>query len=271
MPSKTLRSPPSPKRSQPSVVASPKIRRGQEGKKAGTFERHIHGYVAMTLGREIVRGVYPPDSLLPNVPQLCERFGVSRTVLREAYNLLAAKALIVARPKIGTRVRPKAEWHMFDPDLLAWHLESGQGLTFVSDLFVLRQMVEPAAAGLAAQFRSQETIDLIAEAYERMERFHNGEGGLIEADLDFHMAILSATRNPFLTGLGGFIRTALNETFRLTWQGAERMHSDRLRQHGAILTAIREGSPEEARRRMAELLRDSLGDASKAPSKPSRK
>ena len=259
------RSPQTAKRTPTTAEAAREPQRGPEEKKAGTFERHIHGYVAMTLGREIARGVYPPDTLLPNVPQLCERFGVSRTVLREAYNLLAAKALIVARPKIGTRVRPKSEWHMFDPDLLAWHLEAGQGLSFVSDLFVLRQMVEPAAAALAAQSPSQETLERISEAYARMERFQNGEGGLIEADLDFHMSILGATGNPFLTGLGGFIRTALNETFRLTWQGAERMHSDRLRQHGAILEAIQRGAPDEARRLMADLLRESLEDASKAP------
>ena len=212
-----------------------------EDKKVGTFERHIHGFVAMTLGREIVSGVYPPGSLLPNVPELCERFGVSRTVLREAYNLLTAKALIVARPKVGTRVRPKSEWHMFDPDLLAWHLAAGQGLAFVSDLFVLRQMVEPAAAAFAAECRSEETIDQIAEAFSRMERFRDGGGGLIEADLDFHMAILRATGNPFLAGLGGLIHAALQGTFRLTWEGAERMHSDRLRQHGSILAAIRQG------------------------------
>jgi GntR family transcriptional regulator, galactonate operon transcriptional repressor len=255
-----------PKRSPARADAPLKVRASHE-KKPGSFERHIHGFVAMTLGREIVGGVYPPGSLLPNTAELSERFGVSRTVLREAYSLLTAKALIVARPKIGTRVRPKSEWHMFDPDLLAWHLEAGQGLAFVSNLFVLRQMVEPAAAALAADCRSDETVKQIAEAFSRMERFRDGGGGLIDADLDFHMAILSATGNPFLAGLGGFIHAALQETFRLTWEGAERMHSDRLRQHGLILAAIRQGSPELARRRMSALLRDSLKDASRAPAK----
>ena len=187
--------------------------------------------------------------------------------MREAFNLLTAKALIVARPKVGTRVRPKSDWHMFDPDVLAWHMEAGQGLAFVSDLFVLRQIVEPEAASLAAASRSAETIDQIAEAFSRMERFHDGTGGLIEADLDFHMAILRATGNPFLSALGGFIQAALQGTFRLTWKGAERMHDDRLRQHRLVLTAIREGDPELARRRMLELLKDSLEDASKASSK----
>ena len=180
---------------------------------------------------------------------------------------LTAKALIVARPKVGTRVRPKSEWHVFDPDLLAWQLESDQGLEFVSSLFVLRMMVEPPAAALAAKSASIDTIEQITDAFTRMKKFQNGGGGLIEADLDFHMAILSATGNPFLSGLGGFINAALRRTFQLTWQGAERIHKDRLGQHGKILQAIRARDPAAARSLMTELLTDSLDDASKPGAK----
>ena len=81
---------------------------------------------------------------------MCARFSVSRTALREAYSILSAKALIVARPKIGTRVRPKSDWNLLDPEVLAWHLQATPNEHFVDDLFVLRQMVEPAAAALAA-------------------------------------------------------------------------------------------------------------------------
>lgn len=236
-------------------------RTGAGDEDAATFGRHIHGYLAATLGREIVAGVYPPGSLLPNAADVCERFGVSRTVLREAYNLLAARALIVARPRVGTRVRPKAEWRIFDPDVLAWHLEAGPAETFISDLFELRQMIEPAAAALAAKSRMPGTIPRVAEAFARMERFRDGQGGLIDADLDFHLAILGATANPFLTAFGGLIHTSLQCAFRISWGGAARIRNDRLQQHGGILEAIREGAPGRARRRMAELLRDSLDDA----------
>jgi GntR family transcriptional regulator, galactonate operon transcriptional repressor len=235
-----------------------------------TFDRHIHGYLAATLGREIVAGVHPPGSLLPNAPAICQRFGVSRTVLREAYNLLAAKALIVARPKVGTRVRPKAEWRILDPDVLAWHLQAGPGETFISDLFELRQMVEPAAAALAAEGRVPGTIKRIAEAFDRMERFRDGQAGLIEADLDFHMAILGATSNPFLTAFGSLIHASLQFAFRISWGGAARIQDARLHQHGLILAAIREGAPNRARRRMTELLRDSLDDARRSPPRTAR-
>ena len=121
-------------------------------------------------------------------------------------------------------------------------------------------MVEPPAAALAAAARSRATVDRIAEAYSRMDRFKNGAGDLTGADLDFHMGILEATENPFLAALGGLIHAALECTFKLSWQGAARIQDDRLHQHRAIFEAIRDNAPELAKERMAELLRDSIED-----------
>jgi GntR family transcriptional regulator, galactonate operon transcriptional repressor len=227
---------------------------------AQRFERNIHTSLAGRLGREIVSGIYPPGSLLPNAADMCGRFLVSRTALREAYSVLTAKAMIVARPKIGTRVRPKADWNMLDPEVLSWHLQTTPTENFVAELFVLRQMVEPEAAALAAKARSRATIDRIADAYRRMDQFKDGAGDLIGADLDFHMGILEATGNHFLTALGGLIRTSLECTFELSWEGASRIQDDRLHQHRGIFEAIRDGSPELAKIRMTELLSDSMND-----------
>ena len=224
------------------------------------FERNISDHLSGQLGREIVGGVYEPGSLLPNAVEMCERFSVSRTALREAYSVLTAKGLIAARPKIGTRVRPKADWNLLDPDVLAWHLQSTPTESFVDELFVLRQMVEPAVAALAAEQRSAETVGRIGDAYSRMERFKNGAGDLIGADIEFHMAILGASGNHFLAALGGLIHAALECTFRLSWQGAARIQDNRLYQHRAIFEAIRDSAPELARQRMVELLRDSIND-----------
>jgi GntR family transcriptional regulator, galactonate operon transcriptional repressor len=237
------------------AVVSPRHRRD-----GSAFERNLHSQLAGQLGREIVAGVYPPGSLLPNAAEMCARFSVSRTALREAYSRLSAKALILARPKIGTRVRPNADWNLLDPEVLAWHLQARPTEHFVGHLFVLRQMIEPAAAALAASSASRATIDRIADAYGRMDQFKNGAGDLIGADLDFHMAILEATENPFLAALGGMIQAALECTFQLSWQGAARIQDDRLLQHRAIFEAIRDRASELARDRMAELLRDSIGD-----------
>ena len=228
--------------------------------KRSEVERNLSDQVAAVLGREIVRGLHPPGAQLPNAEEMCARFQVSRTALREAYSLLSAKALISARPKRGTRVRPREEWNLFDPEVLAWHMQSEPTAAFIGDLFVLRQMVEPAAAALAAKSKSKVTVDLIASAFARMERFKDGANELIDADLDFHMSILGATGNPFLTALGALIHASLQCAFRYSWEGAARIHDSRLRQHGDILDAIRAGAPDAAREAMQVLLADSLDD-----------
>ena len=67
------------------------------------------------LGVGIVSGDFPQNSILPGDAELMERFGVSRTVLREAMKTLAGKGLIQAKARIGTRVRDRSDWNLFDP------------------------------------------------------------------------------------------------------------------------------------------------------------
>jgi DNA-binding FadR family transcriptional regulator len=193
--------------------------------------RRSDALLAARLGRDIVNGVFPAGSLLPSAAEMGARFSASRTALREAYSKLSGKGLIVARPRIGTRVRLKADWNLLDPDVLAWRLSSEPDGHFVDDLFTLRRA--------------------------------NGDGDLIGADVDFHLAILDATGNHFLAALGGIIQAALECSFRFTWIGAASIRDDRLEQHRGILAAISDGAPEPARARMVELLNDSFDDMRK--------
>jgi DNA-binding FadR family transcriptional regulator len=93
-----------------------------------------------------------------------------------------------------------------------------------------------------------------------MERSKEATDDVTDADLRFHQAILDATGNLFIGALGGLIDTALLGTFQLGWRAAASIREDRLHQHRAVLKAIGEGKPDEARERMAELLRDSVAD-----------
>jgi DNA-binding FadR family transcriptional regulator len=225
--------------------------------------RRSDAQLAARLGRDIVNGVFPAGSLLPSAAEMGVRFSASRTALREAYSKLSGKGLIVARPRVGTRVRLKSDWNLLDPDVLAWRLSSEPEGHFVDELFTLRQAIEPVAAEIAATTRTPDGVARITDAFGRMERFRNGEGDLIGADVDFHVAILDATRNHFLAALGGLIQAALECSFRLTWIGAASIRDDRLEQHRGVLAAIEEGGPDLARARMVELLNDSYDDMRK--------
>jgi GntR family galactonate operon transcriptional repressor len=225
--------------------------------------RRSDAQLAARLGRDIVNGVFPAGSLLPSAAEMGARFSASRTALREAYSKLSGKGLIVARPRIGTRVRLKADWNLLDPDVLAWRLSSEPEGHFVDDLFTLRRAIEPVAAEIAATTRTPEGLARMTDAFGRMEQFRNGEGDLIGADVDFHVGILEATGNHFLAALGGLIQAALECSFRLTWIGAVSIRDDRLEQHRGLLAAIAEGAPQQARARMVELLDDSYDDMCK--------
>jgi DNA-binding FadR family transcriptional regulator len=242
-------------------AGEPAARPGRDGAREAKQPRKIHDFLADQLGSEIVGGAFPPGTLLPAEAELRKRFGVSRTALREAFRALNAKGLIVSRTKIGTRVRRKTDWNMLDPDVLAWHLKTAPNEDFITDLFELREMVEPAAAALAAAGRTDTTLAPIAAAYADMVRYKNGgTGELIQADLRFHQAILEATGNYFVGAFGSLIHAALIGSFELGWRGAATIEDDRLLQHRAVLDAIAAGKPNLARSRMAELLNDSIDD-----------
>ncbi|MEQ8589605.1 MAG: FadR/GntR family transcriptional regulator [Roseitalea porphyridii] len=216
------------------------------------------------LGREIVSGAYVEGAVLPNETAMRDRFGISRTALREAYSKLTAKGLVEARPRVGTSVRPRVYWNMLDHDVLAWHLQTVPADELASDLYALRRMIEPAAAELAAKTRSQGDIANIRKALEAMKRHATEEAALVEADFNFHVAILTATKNPFISAFSSLIRAAMLSVFSLSWRGAEVIKEHRLMQHEMVAEAIESGRHDLARQRMEQLLDESMEDAKAA-------
>ncbi|WP_417250036.1 FadR/GntR family transcriptional regulator [Celeribacter sp.] len=212
------------------------------------------------LGLEIVSGGYEAGALLPNEAVMRETYGVSRTALREAYSKLTAKGLVVARPKVGTSVRDKRHWNMLDQDVLAWHLQSVPAADIAQDLYALRRLIEPGAAEMAAACRTDADIDLLYAAFADMRDNTSVETDLVEADFAFHVAVLTATRNPFISGFSALIRAAMISTFEVSWRGADVIKERRLEQHKAVADAIRDGDGARARNLMQDLLDDSIND-----------
>src|SRR6478736_587945 len=110
--------------------------------------RGIHGEVVHTIGLAILRGELQPGDPLPTEEELNADRGYSRTVLREAVRVLAAKGLVHAQPKTGTRVRPRSEWNIADPDVLAWRVEAGADSELYQQVTEVRIGIEPQAARL---------------------------------------------------------------------------------------------------------------------------
>jgi DNA-binding FadR family transcriptional regulator len=222
--------------------------------------RNLHERIANTLGERIVGGQHPPGKPLPTEIELCASLSVSRSALREAFKLLAAKRLIVSRQKVGTLVRPRAEWNMLDPDVLAWTLRAAPTDEFVNGLFEVRKIIEPSAAALAAERRSPEALGRIERALADMFRWQGNATELIEADLRFHQSILDATGNYFLASFGAVIENSLQASFRFSWAGGHHTPEYSLRQHQGVTEAIRDGRASDAYGVMTQLLRSAIED-----------
>ena len=122
------------------------------------------------LGEAIVAGRHAPGASIPPEPALCEAYGVSRTVVREAVKSLVAKGLVSTGPKVGTRVLPPAEWNWFDPAVVRWQTGVGPTREFLRDLQELRRVLEPASVRMAAQRATASDIAEVEEAYAGMRQ-----------------------------------------------------------------------------------------------------
>jgi len=221
-------------------------------------EERLSEMVAGTLGRRIVSGHYKPGEILPTEPKIQAEFGVSRTAVREAVRLLSAKGLTASRPKIGTRVRPMVEWNMLDSDVLRWQVDQNPSDDFIHALFEMREILEPAACSLAAERATATELGAIGLAMDGIQTHPRGSAEQIEADVDFHKAILDASHNPMLRSVGAMIQSALTITFSLGWRTV--MAEDAVLQHRAVYDAIRKRDRDAAFLAMRKLLRNSKGN-----------
>jgi DNA-binding FadR family transcriptional regulator len=213
----------------------------------------LHGTIARKLGIAIVSGRYRPGDLLDGEVASSEQFAVSRTAYREAVRILSAKGLVDARPKVGTRINPRLKWNLLDPDVLDWTFESEPDLQLLDSLFELRNVVESAAAGLAATRRSAQHLKAMRAALDAMAAHTLATEAGRQADLDFHTTLLDATNNPFIISLTNGVSAAIRTT-TIFKQRKRPLSRDPLPDHLRVFEAIAACDPLKAEEAMSELI-----------------
>lgn len=208
-----------------------------------------------TLGQAIVSGAYDASGF-PTEAELCTQFSASRTVAREAVKMLTAKGLLSARPRQGTRVEPVSRWNLLDPDVTRWLMERPFSNTIYREFTEVRLAIEPVAAALAARRADAEAIQAIGDGLEAMRTHAGNADAALQADIDFHVAILRASGNPFFWQLRELINTALRISISITNKVAG--HTASIPAHEAVFKAIEAGDAEAAERAMQIILRESL-------------
>lgn len=214
--------------------------------------------VTNELGKAIISGSYNGQTGLPTEAQLCEEYGVSRTAVREAVKMLAAKGLISSRPRQGIRVESADNWNLYDTNVLKWMLESSPSLQVLKEFLQMRLAIEPQAAALAARHQNAEAIANIKAALTAMEtEAEQADGNIHEADLAFHTAILQASGNRFFYQLREFITTALNVSIQHTTpaKGSKIAIAE---EHAKVYNAIANGEAERAKNMMTYLIDEAM-------------
>lgn len=229
----------------------------------------LHDGLLDALGREIVDGVTPVGSAL-TLDGICVRFGVSRTVAREAMRMLESMRLITSRRRVGLVVRPREEWDVFDPRLIRWRLDGPQRADQLRSLTELRLAVEPHAAACAAAAAGRQEGDELVALTARMRRL--GEEGrlaeFMELDIEFHARLLRASGNEMFAALTDVVAEVLRGR---TEHGLMPPHPEEeaLAAHEAVAAAVRTGDAEAAEAAMSLITSEVRRALAAAPATPS--
>ena len=207
--------------------------------------KRLYHSVAQRIKAMVRQGTYPPGSRLPGERDLAEELGVSRVTVREAQIALEAIGMLDIRVGSGVYVLHRS-------------LESASELPNVGafELTEARAAVESEGAALAAASITDEELEVIDDILERMAAETDPHSPLAEdADRDFHLTIVRATKN-----------NAMIETVERLWRIrnekpdvkqaydsiCELDPERRIKEHQDVAIALRERDSDAARNAMRE-------------------
>jgi GntR family transcriptional repressor for pyruvate dehydrogenase complex len=202
----------------------------------------------------IVTGELKPGDKLPSEAELCEQFGVSRTVIREATRSLVERGLLSAEPGRGTFVTEiscEDVWASFGLFVKASDIS-------IKNLAEIRELLEVKIAELAAERATQEDIVKLEQAIEEMEQNIESVEAFIRSDLGFHVALAEATRNAMFLCLIGFVVEEIQDVRRTSALGLAQAKTAQ-NHHRAILKCVEardgEGAADAMRHHLQHVMR----------------
>src|SRR5499427_557062 len=220
----------------------------------------LYEQIVQQIEESIVKGDLKPGDQLPAERELAQRFGVSRTAVREAVKALREKGLVEAYSGRGTFITDGTTQAVRQSlDLM---VKIGQ-MEGTSHLAELRAILEPEIAALAAGRIQEPELATMREAVSIMDGAGQDPEAYIEADLDFHLALAEAAANPLILSLldsiVGLLREQRLRIFRVPG-GPERGQIH----HKRILEAVERRDAQKARDAMRAHLAQ-VSEDSKAP------
>ncbi|RPJ40255.1 MAG: FadR family transcriptional regulator [Chloroflexi bacterium] len=190
-----------------------------------------------------------PGTKLPPEVKLAESIGVSRTVLREAMQILIAKGLVETHHGVGTIVRGGGGSQI--QEQLAIMLRT-KGLT-LDHLHQVRTILEVEIAGIAAAQATGEELDALAQLVDRMDAFVNDPVAYADIDGEFHNYLARISHNPLMVMLLDSVGDILRQV-RLSVSKYPQLFSKAAPDHRLIMERVKARDVTGARRLMREHL-----------------
>jgi GntR family transcriptional repressor for pyruvate dehydrogenase complex len=204
----------------------------------------LYEEVARDLGERIVRGEFAPGDFLPTEPDLVDRYGASRNVVREAVKLLSGRGLVEVLHGRGSRILPYEEWGT-EEQLVRLVREDPE---VPQNLLELRRILEVEIARLAARRAEPQQLEAMWETVELM-RHGKPEDGM-EHDLRFHRLLAEATGNKLLPLVMEPVEPLLRANREATIHDNPGVLKRSIEAHEKILAYVEAGDEEGARTAM---------------------
>ena len=199
--------------------------------------------------QQILSGALKPGDQIPAERDLADRFGVSRTAVREAIKSLTEKGLIEVYVGRGTFVTSLSPDRVVESMTLLLRNEPHN----VASLQEARELLEIPTARLAAARRSDAHVARLRAITAEMEEEQSMSPRLIDGDTEFHVEVARATGNPVLVLLSQTI-VALLRSDRLYREDWETLLPAAFASHREIIDAIADGDGDRAANSMMEHL-----------------
>lgn len=223
----------------------------------------LYEQIVQQIEDSIVKGNLKPGDQLPAERELAQRFGVSRTAVREAVKALREKGLVEAYSGRGTFITDGTTQAVRQSLDLMVKIGQPEGSTHLAEV---RAILEPEIASLAAARIQEPELVTMRDAVATMDKAGQDPEAYIEADLDFHLALAEAADNPLILSLldsiVGLLREQRLRIFRVPG-GPERGQIH----HKRILEAVEHRDADKAREAMrahlSQVREDSQAPAAK--------
>lgn len=227
-----------------------------------THSSGLHARVLDLLGPAICAGELASGSVV-RTDELELRYGVSRSVVREAVRVLASMGFVASRRRVGVQVLPSSEWNLYDPQVIRWRLASPGRIAQLRSLTELRAAIEPEAARLAALraplAAASELMGLAGKLWAAGQS--NDSETFLALDIEFHRLVLSSSGNEMFGKLDSLVAEVLAGR---THYGLmpEHPHNEALQLHVDVASAIQRGNPDEAQTAMLHIMQRAFREMS---------